>query len=210
MDGDTVSAFQHCLRAEQENSSMPEVYHMRALIYATKHDFANALIEVKKALKLNPNFSAANNTYGKLLIDTGKYSDAIEPLKKAANDPLYREAYKSWTNLGILYYRQLDNKKAMTNLNAAIENSPELSCIAYYYRGHIEMQQSNFKTAIRDYDRATRRYCSDFRDAQLALGIAFERSKQYDRARKKFVEIRDQYPDTPVADQAANHLRYLP
>jgi tetratricopeptide (TPR) repeat protein len=209
-DGDTVSAFQHVMRAEKEDPALPEIYHMKGLIYAAKHDYPNAIASVHKALSMNPDFSAANNSMGKLLIDTGKYDEAIPHLLKAANDPLYREAFKALTNLGILYYRRMNYEKSLDEFNQAITLFPEQSCIAYYYRGHLEIQHSNFKDAIRDYDRATRRYCSNFKDAQLALGIAYERNKQYDRARKKFVEIREQFPDTPVADEAVNHLRYLP
>jgi Tfp pilus assembly protein PilF len=209
-DGDTVSAFQHVVRAEKEDPDLPEIYHMKGLIYAAKHDFPSAVAQMRKALKMNPDFSAANNSMGKLLIDIGKYDEAIPYLLKAAGDPLYREAFKALTNLGILYYRRMDYQKSLDELNQAITLFPEQSCIAYYYRGHIEIQHSDFKNAIHDYDRATRRYCTSFKDAQLALGIAYERSKQYDRARKKFVEIRDQFPDTPVAEEAVNHLRYLP
>ena len=59
---------------------------------------------------------------------------------------MFREAYKAARklNLGILYYRQNDLKKSREYFEAAILDSPSLSCVAYYYRGHFEFEDFRF------------------------------------------------------------------
>ncbi len=209
-ENDLPVAFEHLKKAEQENADVPEIYHTRALLYGRRKEFDLAVKEARQALKLKSDYPDASNTLGKLLIDLGKLNEAKAPLEKAARDPLYREAYKPMTNLGILFYRQGEYAKAKQYLDEAIQTAPQRSCVAYYYRGHVSLRSTRFQDAIRDYDTATKRFCTSFADAHLALGIAFEHSRQYDRARKKYLEVQERFPNTPVSEQALSKLRSLP
>ena len=209
-DGDPTGALESLLKAEDEDSDLPEIYHSKGLVFHAKHDDVTAIFEVKKALAMNPNYAEANNTLGTLLLDQGKFDEAIAPLSVAAKNPLYRDAYKAYTSLGIGYYRGGQILKAEQSLNRAILNAPTMACIAYFYRGHVRMRDHRLPAAIRDYDQATRKSCAGFADAHLALGIAYQQNRQFDLARKKFLEVEQRFPDTNLAEQAVRHMRYLP
>ena len=209
-EGDPTGALQNLVAAEKIDPTLPEIYHSKALAFYAKHDYPAAIVEAKHALKLRPDYDDANDTLGKLLLDTGDYADAVVPLTAAANDPLYRGAYKALTNLGILYYRQSQFAKAKTYFRQATLASPSIACIASYYLGNLSLRESRFKDAIRHYDQATRGFCGGFADAHLAVGIAYQEDRQFDLARKKFLEVQKQYPNTPVADEAISRLRTLP
>ena len=221
LEGDPTGALEQLLMAEAEDSSLPELHHSRALAFAAKGEPAQAMVSAKRAVKLKPDYTDANNTYGKLLLDSGRYEEALDPLTRAANDSINREAYKAFTNLGILQYRQGRMNLARENFDRAIRGAPEMACVAYYYRGHLHLKQAASKTsgqnspgeygsAVADYVKASKKYCSNFTEAHLALGIAYEQSKQYQLARAKFLEIQTRYPETQVASQALSHLRTLP
>jgi Tfp pilus assembly protein PilF len=210
LEGDSTGALQALLQAEELSPDLPELHHSKALAYYAKKDLLTALVEARKAVELMPNYSDANNTLGKLLVDAGKYREAEKPLLKAANDPVFRDAFKAHTNLGILYYRQGDYDLALKHLDKAVEMTSAQACVANYYRGHVYLRSGKFNDAITSYDLATQRFCAGFADAHLALGIAYERSKQYDRARKKFLDIKQTFPNSKIAEQAMDRLRYLP
>lgn len=210
VEGDPTGALQTLIRAKEEDPNLPELYHSMAIAYFLKHDLNTALLYANRAVELKPNYSDANNTLGKLLIDASQYERASSPLLKAARDPLYREAYKAWTNLGILKYRVGELHSARTYLERAILEAPEQACIAYYYRGQIEQGNQKLKEAIEDYSRATKRFCSNSSDAHYALGLAYEKNREYSLARKTFIEIHKRYPNTKVAEQALDQLKYLP
>ena len=209
-DGDPTGALQYLKMAEEQKPEMPEIYHVRAIAFHTKHDLPSALREIKRAVALRPESVEINNTYGKLLIDSGDYRAAEAPLLKAISDPTYRDAFKAYTNLGILHYRLDELSKASEYLDHAILESPVSACIAYFYKGHIDMKKGNFKSATQNYDHATQKFCAGFADAHLALGIAYERNKQYDRARKTFLDVKQNFPNSKVAEQAMDRLHYLP
>jgi Tfp pilus assembly protein PilF len=210
LEGDAVGALENLLKAQEEDPNLPELYHSKALAYYMKHDVPTAIGQARKAVELKPDYSDANNTLGKLLMDAGQPDQAIAPLLTASKDPLYRDAYKPLTNLGILYYRQGAYERSGFYLGKAIEDAPGAACVAYYYRGHLRLRESRFTDAESDYDNAGKHACTGFADARLALGIAYERGKQYGLARKTFMDVHARFPNTKVAEQAMNHLRFLP
>ncbi len=207
---DATGALLALADAEKEDATIPELHYIRSLAFYTRGDMSAALQAAKKALALKPDYGDAGNAVGKLLLDSGRYEEAIPFLSRAAENQLYRDNYQPLTNLGVLHYKRGEMKKAETYLNRAITAAPDRSCVAYYYRGHLRLKESRFKDATRDYDQATRKFCASFADAHLAHGIALEYSKQYDQARKKYLEIQSRYPETELAEKAMNRLRALP
>lgn len=209
-ENDPTGALQSLDRAAKEDSTVPELYYIRALSYYRKSDLGRAMADVKKAIELKPDYSEANNTYGKFLMDAGKAEESLPYLQKAADDPLYRESFKPLTLLGILHYRRDQLDRARVFFERAVSSDSVRTCLAHYYLGHVALKQNKLKDAIQSYDSATRKFCVSFTDAHLALGIAYERNRDYDRARAKFLEIKQRYPETPVAAQAMERLRGLP
>ncbi len=210
LEGDATAALQAIARAEAEDRSLPELYHTKALAFYVKKDLSTAIASGRKAVELKPNYSDAKNTLGKLLLEAGQYEAAIQPLTEAAHDPLYTDSFKAWTNLGILKYRKNDLSLSSRFLGNAIQDDPDRACIAHYYLGHIRLKEGRVKDAIQEYSDSTKRICANFKDGLLALGLAYQRGKQYQAARKTFLEIQKRYPNTQVAEKAMDHLKYLP
>ncbi len=210
VEGDPTGALANLMQAEHEDATLPELHHSKALVFFVKKDLPAAILCARKAVELKPDYSDANNTLGKLLMDQGQVTEAILYLTLAANDPIYRQAFKALTSLGIVEYRRGKFKKAEDHLTRAINASADGACVAYYYRGHLRMRDSRLPEAIKDYQSAGKKTCAAFADAQFALGMAYEQNKQFDQARKKYLEIQTQFPNTEVAEKAVTHLRFLP
>jgi Tfp pilus assembly protein PilF len=210
IENDPTAALEACMQAEAVDPTIPEIYNSKALAYYAKQDFQSALLSAQKAVKLAPGYPDGNNTLGKILLDMGRLNEAVAPLSRAANEPLNREAYKPQTTLGILYYRENNYSKASTYFEKAIQSGGDQACIAYYYRGHLKLRDGHYSEAIRDYKQATQKMCAGFADAHLAIGITYERTRQYDLARRTYLEVEQRYPNTKAADQAINLMRALP
>lgn len=209
-EGDAIDALERLFEAERLAPNVAEVHHCKALAYLAKRDSENALISARRAIEIAPNFSDALTTLGKILMDTGRLGEAATYLRKAVNDPIYRGAFKARTSLGIIAYRHADYENAQKHFDQAILEAPENACVARYYRGHLALQKGRYAKAIKDYKDATTKLCGRFSEAHFALGVALTRNREFDKARKKFVEITQLYPDTPIADKAKERLRYLP
>lgn len=210
MEGDITETFVQLDRAEKLQKNLPETHHLRGLAFVARENFQEAIAEVQKAIQLKSDYSDANNTLGKLYLDLGRTKEAREPLEKAASDLLYRDAYKPLTNLGILHYRLENHQLARSYFDRAIKTSPDFACVAHYYRGNLNLKDERFREAVKDYNQATQRVCASFVEAHFALGIAYSRNREYDRARKKFLEVRDRFPSSQYSQKAMEQLRYLP
>ena len=133
MEGDPIGALQFLTRAEELDPAYSPIYHAKALAYAYRKDFPSALREMKHAIDLDPTNPYAQNTYGKFLLDAGRLDEAEPQLKKAGDNPTFRESFKANTNLGILYYRKNDFDLADTRFQRAINDDPVNSCIALLF-----------------------------------------------------------------------------
>lgn len=210
LEGDPTGALQNLAEAEKWDAELASLHYFRSLAYFAKRDSKAALKSVEKAVQLDSAHSEYANTYGKLLMDAGRYAEARKPLTQAASDPLYRDAYKAYTNLGILNYRQGRHEEARRSFDQAVLADAQNSCVAYYYRGNLWMRESEFKKAVTDYERAVDKYCANFKEAHFALGLVYARSQKFGLARKKFMEIRSLFPNTEIASKSLEQLEYLP
>lgn len=210
LEQDSASAFQNLAIAESLDPGLPELHHTKSLAYSLRGDKRLAIDSAKQAVDLLPKYPDARTTLAKLLLDEERYSEAEEHLLAATEDPAYAAAYKPHTLLGILYYRKNDLIQSERQLNQAIRLSPKQSCIAYYYRGHLDLKKGLPTAAIEDYQKATREFCGSFVDAHFALALAYKRNGQFDLARKKFLDIKKNFPESAYAKKAMSELRTLP
>jgi type IV pilus assembly protein PilF len=209
-EGDPIGALQFLARAESLDPKYAPIYHAKALAYAYRKDYPSALREMKKSVGLDPENPYALNTYGKFLLDAGRLDEAEPLLKKAGDNPVFRESFKANTNLGILYYRRGDYDRANRRFQKSINDDPAHSCIAYYYQGHLAVRAKDLEKALSLYERATEKQCAAFADAHLAVAMMDERLGKNDDARKKYLEIRQNFPDSKAAETAMERLKKIP
>lgn len=207
---DIPGTLQSLAQAEKLDSKLPGIFHTKALAYFARHDLDAAISYARKAVSLKPDYSAANNTLGSLLISSGQYDLAMVPLKAAAQDPLYRDSYKSWTNLGILKFGKREYNQALVYFEHAVQDAPTLACGAYYYRGQIYQQQDRLNGAIESFRKATKDYCGHFGDSALALAEAYTKKKDYVAARREFLQVISRFPNTELESKAIKALKDLP
>ncbi|MCC7441331.1 MAG: tetratricopeptide repeat protein [Bdellovibrionales bacterium] len=209
-EGDFTGALIEYDKAEKLNPKLPELHHSKALAYMRRGDLPTAVRCARAALDLRPSSTDARNTLGKLLVDQGQTKEAQKHLEQAAADPLYRDAFKPLSLLGMIAYRAGNQREAEHFFGRAIQLDPRRACVAYYYRGNIRVKSGDMTAALDDYDRAVMNACGSFAEAHYAKALALSRAGQFDDARKKFVEVTKLFPKHEVANQARQQLRVLP
>lgn len=210
LEGDPTGALINLQDAEDLNPKDADIHHTKALAYFAKRDPATALVAARRAVELKPEFPEANTTLGKFLLDAGKIEESEKYLVRAAHNPLYREAYKARINLGMLYEKKGKRALAKKEFSEAIIEAPQDSCLAYYYRGKIHFAEKDYKRAVKDLQKSVENFCGHFAEAHFFLGLAYAQTRDYDRARRKFVEVKQLFPESDVASRATGQLRSLP
>lgn len=134
------------------------------------------------AIQGAPNVPETYNNLGALLLDMGRYSDAVYYLRRAVNiRPNY---FMAWMNLGIAYYQQGKTTEALTSFARAYNIRQDYPNF-YLNRGLAYFAMGDYDSAISDYTELLRLQGPSAR-ALLERGRAFAKMKYYANAMEDF------------------------
>jgi tetratricopeptide (TPR) repeat protein len=94
-------------------------------------DDKNAIDEVNKAIKIEPNFAEAYYIRGTINRDEGRYKEAISDLDQAIKLSKYNAKY--YNTRGMLYFQMQDGNAAVADFTKAINEKNDYA-MAYYNR----------------------------------------------------------------------------
>jgi tetratricopeptide (TPR) repeat protein len=145
--------------------ALPEALHLSlGDAYARIGDHAGAERHYREALQLAPDFPAAHNALGQLLLDSGRAGEAEAAFREAVRLAAYPEAHH---NLGLLLLNAQRLKEAEEQLALAIELSPNLGR-AYHSLGLLRLRQGRSAEACGFFREALRCNPEDW-EARLNL-----------------------------------------
>jgi tetratricopeptide (TPR) repeat protein len=119
--------------------------------YREKGDYQQAIVELSKAIELDPDYDWALAHRGESYRMIDEIDLAIADLDRAIElDPEYSWALAS---RGECFYEKDDYAKAIEDLTRAIDLDPDYEW-AFAHRGNAHRMNSDYETAIKDFDRA--------------------------------------------------------
>jgi superkiller protein 3 len=119
-----LSCFPHNTYA-QETQPSPELareHYYQGVFYGKQEKYVEAVMELEKAIELNPAYADAYNALGVIYHQQKLYQKAIEHYFLAIEaEPGHAKAH---TNLAIVYHEQKEYRKAVHQLEKALEIDP--------------------------------------------------------------------------------------
>ena len=168
-----------------------------AYIYERIGNTADAEVNYRKAVELEPNKGDPNNNLGQFLCSTGKYAEGETYFRKAVTDPFYATPGVALTNAGVCQLRAGDKVRAEADFRDAIARNPQ--------NGEALFQLANLLYQGKDAFRA-RAFLQRFdalgkpTAAALKLGYDIESSMgNPEGARNYLKRLRSQFPDSEQA-----------
>jgi Tfp pilus assembly protein PilF len=92
--------------------------------YSMQGNFAGAIRECERAIRIDPEFGNPYNDIGAYLIELGRWNEAIPWLERAVAAPRYEARHYAYMNLGRIYQREMEWSRAKEMLLAALALSP--------------------------------------------------------------------------------------
>ena len=144
----SIDLFNQALSIEHHHA----VYNNLANVYKEIKKYDDAILNYKKAIRLNINYAEAYNNLGITFKEIKNEKEAEKNYQKAIElKPNYAEAYN---NIGILYGELLCNyEKAILNLKNAIKLNPYYA-EAYNHLGVFYFKSGEFKNSILSLNKA--------------------------------------------------------
>lgn len=144
----SIGLFNQALRIKDHHA----VYNNLANVYKEIKKYDDAILNYKKAIRLNINYAEAYNNLGITFKEIKNEKEAEKNYQKAIElNPNYAEAYN---NIGIFYGKLLCNyEKAILNLNKAIKLNSHYA-EAYNHLGVFYFKSGEFKNSILSLNKA--------------------------------------------------------
>ncbi len=120
-------AFIEFQKAYELNPKDKEVLNAIGIIYLLHFDdIPKAIDHFEKSIKVDPDYSEANNNLGFAYEKLGNYKLAISFYEKAISNLLYPTPEKAYLNMGNSYYRLGKYDLAINSFKQAINRAPDL------------------------------------------------------------------------------------
>lgn len=181
------------------------LYHL-AFLLDQNRGYELGLVFANEAVRVRPNFDAAQSLIGDMLESDQRFAQAIITFEQIEpRSPLYWNSRlrvaRSYEELGLIEF-------AIGQFRSMGEERPE-RIDALMELGGLLRQKERFAEAATVYDQAVSRIAKHAQPYHWALyysrGIAQERSKQWDKAEADFLKALELLPDQPYV---LNYLGY--
>jgi type IV pilus assembly protein PilF len=140
-----AGAFQHLDQAIQLDHDNAEAHLLLGNLYLFREDYGHAEEHLREAIAANLRVATAGrpalageaqNSLGVVYIQSHRYPEAVEALRVATGDLMYRTPHLAWGNLGWAYYELHDYTQALEALRQAVQLQPQF-CGGWYRLGQV-------------------------------------------------------------------------
>lgn len=205
--GDTTRALQQYLKALELNPDDPYLHYDLALVYRQKGLPDKAEFHIKEAIRLKPDYSEAHDFLGVIYRDTGRLDLAIGSHEKALSNELYLYPESAHFNLGVVYLRRKEYRKAVDQFEEAIRLVPDY-VEAYVNLGRAYEGLNMYRQARRSYEKAVE-LVPNSPQTNFYLGKLLVITGEKRAAAESFKEVVRLAPDSDLAREAQRYLKAL-
>ena len=205
MANETATSLKFLTEAEKARPNDASIEYDLALAYNQRGLQEEALLHIRMALKIKPDYPEALNALGYIYATTGQFDLAREAFEKAMNDPFYQTPQIAALNLGQLYEKHGDFSKALSYYRQAAKLSPHYAQ-AWYRIGTMLERSGNNDEAKAAYETAVRE-APDLAEAHLRLGIMSYKAGDFREAAGAFGMVERVAPFN--SEEAGEARKYL-
>ncbi|MBN2809743.1 MAG: tetratricopeptide repeat protein [Deltaproteobacteria bacterium] len=182
--------------------------YLGALLALIEQNQEKAVLDLKDALVLDPDYGEAHNTLGTVYLQQKQFAAAETEFLEAAGNPHYQTPEKAYHNLGNLYQLQNQQDQAASCYLKALELQPN------YFPSHYELSQlyaasGKLELAAQESEKA-RQLSPEHPGVWLQIGKIEAARNNPDAAAAAFKEVMKLQPEGFFADQATVELKRLP
>ena len=206
-EGQPTMALQEFIVAEKLDQKNIDIQSSLAQTYMIKGAFDLAETHYLKALDLSNGDPQYHNNLGALYLSMGRYQQAADAFRKAAENLLFNNAEVAWTGLGLATYNLGDSAAAESYYQRAIYLNANYFQ-PYYQLGLLHFTEGRSAEAATAFEKVVK-LRPNFVDGHFRLALAYAKEKQLEKARASFQEVLRLDPNSEQGQHATNYLNIL-
>ena len=174
-------AFSAAQQAQSLDSNLPDVLSFIGNIYTATGHTAEAILMLKRAVKLAPSSDDAYRRLGDAFLADGRKAEALKAYQKAVQmNPYY---WNNYNEFGSACFQTGEYNKALKAFQQVMRLEPD-NALGYENTGAIYFQMGDFKSSISSFQRALQLHPSY--DTLTDLGDAYFFERRYNDAISAF------------------------
>lgn len=196
--GQYNSAIKELRRADELGKPNPKVHYLLAYSYFYGKGLNELAIgEVKKAIRLDPDYAEAYNLLGVIYNGMENWDAAIEAFEKALSNILYDTPAYPHYHMGWAYYRKGDYGTALKHYELALAQQPDPALLPLIEknRGIVLYAMGRTSEAILHLQKSLEQAPS-LVESRYWLAQCFLAQKNSEQAKSEFQEVIRLAPDT--------------
>jgi tetratricopeptide (TPR) repeat protein len=147
---DGITLFRHTLSVTNGNYV---AHYCLAMVSLNKKNYAEALSNLKSALGINPNYTAAYGGMGEALIYQNRFDEALHYTSRAIESQPQNEKLRNQAGFILIRQRRID--EAITQFETAVRLAPDYAR-AHNNLGGALMEKNRVEEAILQFETAIR------------------------------------------------------
>lgn len=209
VQGEYPAALQNLLMANEIDSKDPVTHNNLGLAYLARGKYDSAEKHLLIALELNPEYTDAQNNLGRIYIRSGKYSKAVRILREASKNLTYLAPEKTYSNLGIAYFKNKQYSLARKTLKRSLQIRRK-SCQTQNYYGRTLYKLREYDIATRAFDAAMPLCLKEKFDQPYYFGaLSYNQTGRHEKTKALLEELIKTYPESIYKKQAESLLENL-
>lgn len=208
-NGNYPQALSELMIAAQLDPNEPVIQNNLGLAYFFRERTDLAEVHIRNAIKLKPDYSDAHNNLSRILIERGRYQEAIQSARVVLQDLTYPNPEKPLINLGIAQFKLSQFDAAKKNFQKALEFQRD-NCLAQSYFGRSLFEMQSFSRASEALDRAAG-FCQQiqFDEPQYYSALSYYQIGQVQKAEARLEALIKMYPQGKYVDKAKTMLETM-
>ncbi len=194
--GQFGGALRELLSAQEIYDQYAPLHNMFGVVYLDLKQYENSEKGFQRAIQLAPNDPEIHNNYGWSLCVRGNYTQGIQWLARAWDNPLYSTPEKALYNAGRCAKMQRDLVRAMDYWTKALVLSPQSTGILFEI-AQLYSDQGKYKEAFQLIDRIHQIGGETPQSLWLAINMA-RKTGQNAEMESYGQRLMRQFPDAPV------------
>jgi Tfp pilus assembly protein PilF len=197
------------LQAEQYDPNNATILNNLGLAYFVRGRMKTAEEKFRKALKMAPKFSEAKNNLGRVLVDTDRTQEALRILHEVENDLTYEYQDKTYSNLGMAYFKSGNLQKAEEYLAKSLEIRRDNCTTANFY-GRTLYEMKRLEQSAQALDQAIE-FCrsSRYEEPIFFSAMSYFSLGDKEKSRARIEELIKDYPKSKYVAKAKGMLELL-
>jgi type IV pilus assembly protein PilF len=207
--GQNPQALSTLLKGESVEPDSPLIHNQLGLVYFAFGKYEKSAEHLKRAVRLDENFSEARNNYARTLIELKQYADARAQLDVVINDLTYLKQPLAYSNYGLTYFREGQFKKAIPWLQKSIALN-KTNCLTYTTYGRALYELKDYRGALPVFDIAVH-LCkkNNFDEAHYFAALTYFKSGDKTKGVALMNETLLLYPDGAYQEKAKSMLELM-